>query len=233
MGLLFYRSWTRNFSSSTKYLKSKSSSSSAWLARHVKDPYVLRSGREDYRARSAYKLLEINDKARILMPGQTVVECGAAPGAWTQVATQVVGQEGTVVACDLLDFKPVEGALILPQSDFTHLSTQETIKTLLDGRKPNVVLSDMAPNVSGNPSLDHDAITNLVYSVLKFAIINAAQDSSILVKIFNGANKDKLLKDFGLCYGEVKILKPPSSRNESSELFIVAKHLKNIKKKNA
>ena len=89
----------------------------------------------------------------------------------------------------------------------------------------------MAPNVSGNASMDHDAITALVYAVLKFAVMNAQQDSSILVKIFNGANKDKLLKDFELCYKKVKIYKPPSSRNESSELFIVAQNLKEIRKK--
>jgi len=176
-------------------------------------------------------MVEYFFKARILKPGQTVVECGAAPGAWTQVATQVVGQQGAVVACDLLDIEPVAGALILPNTDFTHTSTQEKIKTLLDGRMPDIVLSDMAPNVSGNPSMDHDAITTLVYSVLKYAILNAAKDSSILVKMFNGANQDKLLKDFELCYRKVKIYKPPSSRNESSELFIVAKHLKEIKKK--
>lgn len=203
------------------------------MARHIKDPYVGKSAREDYRARSAYKLLEINSKARILKPSQVVVECGAAPGAWTQVATQIVGHAGTVVACDLIDFEPVDGALILPRTDFTRQSSQEQIKELLGDKKPDVVLSDMAPNVSGNPSMDHDAITSLVYSVLKFAILNAAQSSSILVKMFNGANLEKLLQDFELCYKTVKIYKPPSSRKESSELFVAAKHLREIKKKSS
>jgi len=198
----------------------------------VKDPYVIRSTAEDYRARSAYKLLEINQKTKLLKPGYSLVECGAAPGAWTQVATQAVGQHGTVVACDLLQFEPVEGAIILPNKDFTKKETQEEIKTLLEGKPIDIVLSDMAPNVSGNPAMDHDAITNLVYSVLKFAILNAATDSALLVKMFNGANQSKLMMDFELCYKKVKIFKPSSSRNESSELFIVAQHLKDIKKKN-
>ena len=104
-----FRSLIRSFSSSSGCLKSKSSgSSNSWLKRHVKDPYVLKSTQEDFRARSAYKLLEINAKTKLLKPGQTIVECGAAPGAWTQVATQIVGQAGTVVACDLLDFEPVD-----------------------------------------------------------------------------------------------------------------------------
>jgi 23S rRNA (uridine2552-2'-O)-methyltransferase len=228
-----FRFLTRSFSSSTGCLKSKSSgSTNSWLKRHVKDPYVLKSTQEDFRARSAYKLLEINAKTKMLKPGQTIVECGAAPGAWTQVATQIVGQTGTVVACDLLDFEPVDGAIILPERDFTHKSTQEEMKSLLDGKPIDVVLSDMAPNVSGNSEMDHDAITALVYSVLKFAILNAESKSSILVKMFNGSNQDKLLKDFELCYNKVKIYKPPSSRNESSELFIVGQNLKEIKKKN-
>jgi len=224
--------WTRSFSSSTRCLKSKSNSSDAWLKRHVKDPYVIKSTQEDYRARSAYKLLEINAKTRLLKRGQTLVECGAAPGAWTQVATQAVGPAGTVVACDLLEFEPVDGAIILPKRDFTEKTTQEEIKRLLEGKPIDVVLSDMAPNVSGNATMDHDAITNLVYSVLKFAIMNAATDSTLLVKMFNGSNQAKLLKDFELCYKKVKIFKPSSSRNESSELFILAQHLKDIKKKN-
>ena len=128
-----FRFLTRSFSSSTVCLKSKSSSSNSWLKRHVKDPYVLKSTQEDYRARSAYKLLEINAKARLLKPGQTIVECGAAPGAWTQVATQIVGQAGTVVACDLQNFVPVDGALIL-------YFTQIEMKSLLN------ILSDMAYN---------------------------------------------------------------------------------------
>ena len=194
----------RCVSSSTKYLKSKNSSGNSWLARHVKDPYVLRSTQEDYRARSAYKLLEIHSKTRLLKPGQTIVECGAAPGAWTQVATQMVGQAGTVVACDLLDFEPVDGASILPKTDFNDKSTQDEIKSLLNGKPIDVVLSDMAPNVSGNASMDHNAITALVYTVLKFAILNAKQDSSILVKMFRGANQDKLLNDFEMCYKNSK-----------------------------
>jgi len=227
----FFTFFTRSFSSCSTLLKSKTSSSNAWLRRHVKDPYVIKSTQENYRARSAYKLLEINTKTKLLKPGQTIVECGAAPGAWTQVATQAVGHNGTVVACDLLQLEPVDGALILSHSDFTQEGTQDEILTVLEGKPIDVVLSDMAPNVSGNPTMDHGAITNLIYSVLKFAIINAAPQSSILVKMFYGRNQVKVLKDFELFYKKVKILKPPSSRKESSEIFIIAQELKDVKNK--
>jgi len=206
-------------------------SSKEWITRHVKDPYVVKASKESYRARSAYKLLEMNKKVKLLRPGQTVIECGAAPGAWTQVATSIVGSSGLVVACDLLEFEPVDGAIVLPERDFTVKSTQDEIKNIVGEKPIDVILSDMAPNVSGNPTMDHDAITNLVYEVLKFARVNASKDSCVFVKMFNGPNKVRLLHDLELCYQRVKIFKPPSSRKESSEFFIYAQSMKDIKKK--
>jgi len=217
----------RNLFTCNASLKSKGGSSSdSWMRRHVSDPYVIKAGQESYRARSAYKLIEINKTARILKPGVTVVECGAAPGAWTQVATKLVTNSGLVVACDLLDIEPVPGAVVLPNRDFTKVDTWREIRSELGDRRIDVVLSDMAPNVSGNYSLDHEAIIHLVYTVIKFSLHNAAQGSHLLTKTFVGANHSKLIKDLELCYENVKIFKPKSSRTESAETFICAKYLK-------
>ena len=200
------------------------------MKRHVSDPYVINSVKDNYRARSAYKLLEINKSAKIIRRGDTVVECGAAPGAWTQVATSLVGGDGLVVSCDLLNMEPVPGAVLLTNRDFTKVETWREIRSVVGDNKIQVVLSDMAPNVSGNPEMDHDAITHLVYTVLKFSLHNAAPGSSLLTKTFNGRNHVKLMKDLELCYEIVKLYKPSSSRNESSELFLLAQNLKEIKK---
>ena len=220
----------RSFSSGAICNKSKGGSSSSWMKRHVSDPYVINSVKDNYRARSAYKLLEINKSAKIIRRGDTVVECGAAPGAWTQVATSLVGGDGLVVSCDLLNMEPVPGAVLLTNRDFTKVETWREIRSVVGDNKIQVVLSDMAPNVSGNPEMDHDAITHLVYTVLKFSLHNAAPGSCLLTKTFNGRNHDKLMKDLELCYENVKLYKPSSSRNESSELFLLAQNLKEIKK---
>ena len=134
-------SCVRHFCSSSQRAKHRGGSGSdGWLRRHVKDKYVQQSSVENYRARSAYKLLEINKTCRILRRGVTVVECGAAPGAWTQVATAKVGGEGLVVSCDLLDMEPVSGAVTLPGRDFTNPSTWQEIKSIVGERNIEVVL---------------------------------------------------------------------------------------------
>jgi len=196
------------------------------MQRHVKDKYVQQSVEEQYRARSAYKLLEIQRKHRILRPGMVVVECGAAPGAWTQVATQIVGTGGVVVGCDLLHMEPVPGAVILQGRDFTHTDTQRDIRNHLSGRPIGCVLSDMAPNNPGISGFNHDITTNLVYSVLQFSVLTADKDSNLLVKMFSGRNLEKLLTDLRKFYTAVRIVKPDSSRKESAELFILAEKLK-------
>lgn len=230
--IIFPSQLTRLTISSSRIISRQKSqkSSQAWLRRHTSDKYVIQAGVDNYRARSAYKLLEINKSARILKKGQTVVECGAAPGAWTQVATSVVGSDGLVVSCDLLDIEPVSGAVVLPGSDFTSPHTWRHIRHVVGNRNIDLVLSDMAPNVSGQSHMDHEAITHLVYTVLKFSLHNASPGSSLLTKTFNGSNLNKLIKDMEVCYDKVKIYKPGSSRQESSELFLLAQNMKIIKK---
>ena len=145
------------------------------------------------------------------------------------MATSCVGRKGLVVACDLLTFEPVEGAVILPARDFTSNQTQEEMVRLLGERRVNVVLSDMAPNVSGVPEMDHDGITDLVYHVVRFALLNSANNGALLVKMFNGRNLDKVVSDIQRYYKLVKQLKPSSSRRESSEIYILAKNFVGIK----
>jgi len=207
----------------------KAGRGSDWLRRHLADRYVQQAARDSYRARSAYKLLDIHRKTRLLRPGLAVVECGAAPGAWTQVAASRIGPDGLVISCDLLEMEPVPGALVLPRSDFTARSTQERILVALGERRLELVLSDMCPELSGSAQLDHDSITNLVYSVLKFTIRTATPGASMLVKSFYGSNHIKTLQDFDVCFSKVRTFKPKSSRAESAEIFIFGQDLKPLK----
>ena len=193
-------------------LKSTSQSSRQWLERQANDPYVKKAQEEGYRARSAFKLLEINQKHKLLKPGMTVIECGAAPGAWTQVAAEKVnaggmyrgnGKEGVLIGCDLLNIEPILGAHLLPKSDFTLPSTQDKMKSLLNDRKVDLVLSDMAPNCSGMKSLDSEGSIKLVYSAIKFGLRHSKEGGEFLCKIWSGKGEEKLMKDLRRFYESV------------------------------
>nr|ACO10882.1 ribosomal RNA methyltransferase CG11447 [Caligus rogercresseyi] len=152
--------------------------SSSWIRRQAKDIYVKKARSEGYRARSAYKLLEMDDKLKILRPNMNVMECGGAPGAWTQVLTERVSS-GTIISCDLLDYEPVGRAIILPNSDFTSPSTQDTILSHLGKSSGfDLVLSDMAPNASGMAELNHGQILNLSYEATKFALRHSKPEAA-------------------------------------------------------
>nr|XP_045594871.1 rRNA methyltransferase 2, mitochondrial-like isoform X2 [Procambarus clarkii] len=174
-----------------KNLKGRSKSSQDWLTRQLNDPYVKLAKHNQFRARSAFKLLEITEKHKIIKPGQVVLECGAAPGAWTQVAvtgTNSLPQDknkpqGMVVAVDILAIYPLPGATLLGGKDFTQKETHQEILNILQGRKIDVVLSDMAPNASGIKELDHENIITLAYSALTFAIQHSALDATFLCKL--------------------------------------------------
>ncbi|XP_064090671.1 ribosomal RNA large subunit methyltransferase E-like [Macrobrachium nipponense] len=188
------------------------------------------------RARSAFKLIEIDDRHKILNPGQVVVECGAAPGAWTQVAVSRVNslqnvkgkQQGLVVGIDLLGIHPLPGAIFLSGKNFTNPETQQEILKILDGRKVNVVLSDMAPNASGTRAMDHENIIDLAYSALNFAVQHSALKASFLCKVWDGSRDMKLKSDMERYYGSVKVIKPNASRKDSSEKFLLGKNFQGI-----
>ena len=204
----------------------KSHSSKQWLRRHVNDPYVQRSKREGYRARSAYKLIEIDDRDKLLKPGQVVVDLGAAPGGWAQVAARRVGPAGLVVAVDLLPMDPVSGVTVL-QADFGSKHGLAAVEHALSGRRVDVVLSDMAPNLSGIAVSDQARAMHLAELARDFALLQLQSEGALLVKIFQGAGYDDYLKSLRASFRKVVVRKPEASRDESAEQYLLARGLKN------
>ena len=203
----------------------KSSSSRQWLRRHVNDPYVQKSKREGYRSRSAYKLIEIDDKDRLLRPGLLVVDLGAAPGGWSQVAAKRVAPTGTVVAIDLLEMEPVSGVTFL-QGDFGSKKGLAAVESALGGRKADVVLSDMLPNMTGIAVTDQARAMEVAELARDFALLQLKSDGALLVKIFMGAGYDEYLKSLRRAFQTVVTRKPDASRDESAEQYLLARSLK-------
>jgi 23S rRNA (uridine2552-2'-O)-methyltransferase len=206
----------------------KSHSSKQWLRRHVNDPYVQRSKREGYRSRSAYKLAEIDDKDRLLRPGQVVVDLGAAPGGWSQVAARRLGSRGTVVAIDLLEMAPLAGVDFV-QGDFTRGSGLKAVQAALGDRKADLVLSDMAPNMSGIPVSDQARSMELAERARDFAVLHLKEEGAFLVKVFQGAGYDEYLKSLRAAFRKVVVRKPDASRDESAEQYLLGRGLKGPK----
>jgi 23S rRNA (uridine2552-2'-O)-methyltransferase len=203
----------------------KSHSSKQWLKRHVNDPYVQRSKREGYRSRSAYKLTEIDERDRILGPGMAVVDLGAAPGGWSQVAAKRVGAAGRVVAIDLLAMEPIPGVAFV-QADFTTAKGVAAIQAALEGRKADMVLSDMAPNMSGIAVSDQARLLGLAEAARDFALLHLKRQGGLLVKIFMGPGYDDYLVSLRRGFTKVAVRKPAASRGESAEQFLLARGLK-------
>lgn len=208
-----------------------SQSSHSWLERQRKDVYKKMSRYDNYRARSAYKLIQIDDKYKFLRPGKVVIEAGAAPGSWTQVICErlklneegnEVAQSGMCLAIDISPIEPVDGAICLGNADFTSPFTQGKILSWLDGRQADCVLSDMAPRVSGHKFLDHDRIVKLVVRLLPFALQVLKPDVGILVaKIWDGSERENLMKNLECHFSKVKVVKPAASRLDSAEMYIL------------
>uniref|UniRef100_A0A131Z029 rRNA methyltransferase 2, mitochondrial n=1 Tax=Rhipicephalus appendiculatus TaxID=34631 RepID=A0A131Z029_RHIAP len=214
-------------------LKGKSKASQDWLTRHLNDPYVKQSRYDNYRARSAYKLVEIDDKYHILKPGYNVVECGAAPGAWTQVIVERINangtdltSRGTVIGLDILPIDPIPGATFLPKADILKPETTAKVLKCLGGKSVDAVLSDMAPNASGLKSLDHEAIVALSYAALLLSFRVLKVGGSFLCKIWNGSEAVKLSDDIKKFFTFVSYVKPPASRKDSGEIYILGREFK-------
>ena len=201
--------------------KRRTASSRAWLERQIRDPYVLRARREGLRSRAAYKLTEIDDKFRLLRPGARVVDLGAAPGGWSEVAARRVGASGRVVAIDVLDMKPIAGVEFV-KLDFLDDSAPGRIKTLLGG-KADAVLSDMAANTTGHRQTDHLRIMALAEAAAHFACEILAAGGSFLCKVLQGGTEAALLADLKRDFSNVKHVKPAASRSESAELYLLAR----------
>jgi len=206
----------------------KSHSSKQWLRRHVNDPYVQRSKREGYRSRSAYKLTEIDERDRILKAGLTVVDLGAAPGGWSQVAAKRVGAAGKVIAIDLLEMEPVSGVDFV-RGDFTTRKGLAEVAAKLAAGGVDVVLSDMAPNMSGIAMSDQARSMELAEAARDFALLHLKRHGMLLVKIFQGAGYDDYLKSLRGAFEKVVVRKPAASRDESAEQYLLARGLKAAK----
>ena len=202
----------------------KSHSSKQWLRRHVNDPYVQRSKKEGYRSRSAYKLLEIDERDKLLGPGQVVVDLGSAPGGWSQVAVRKAG-EGRVFAVDLLEMEPIPGVSFV-RADFTRPKGLRAVEAALARRRVDVVLSDMAPNMTGIDVTDQARAMALAESALDFARLHLKPGGALLVKVFQGAGHGEYIKMLRTAFDKVLVRKPESSRGESAEQYILARGLK-------
>ncbi len=199
-----------------------SKSSRRWLDEHFNDEYVLRAQREGYRSRAAFKLIELDDKYGLLKKGMSVVDLGAAPGGWTEVAARRVGDEGTVIASDILDMAPVAGVDFV-KGDFREEQVLEAILALLGEHKADLVISDMAPNMSGVDSVDLPKAMYLVELAVDLADRTLATGGAFLAKVFQGEGFDALMADLRGKYNSVVVRKPASSRARSREVYVLAR----------
>ena len=191
----------------------------------MNDPFVQRSKKDGYRSRSAYKLTEIDDRDKLLKGGQVVVDLGAAPGGWSQVAAKRVGPSGKVIAIDLLAMEPVSGVTFL-RADFGTRKGLAQVEGALDGRQVDVVLSDMAPNFTGISVSDQARTLELAEVARDFALLHLQSQGALLVKIFQGAGYDEYLKSLRSRFVKVLVRKPEASRDESAEQYLLARGLK-------
>ncbi|WAC27034.1 RlmE family RNA methyltransferase [Ancylobacter sp. SL191] len=206
-----------------KKARKLSSSSQKWLQRQLNDPYVARAKREGWRSRAAFKLIEIDDKVKILRPGMRVVDLGAAPGGWSQVAAKRIGLEngrGRIVAIDLLEIDPIAG-VDFAQMDFLKDDAPEALKAMLGG-PADLVMSDMAANTTGHRPTDHLRIVGLVELAIDFARQVLAPDGAFIAKVFQGGTEGTLLTELKRDFTQVRHVKPQASRADSAELYVVA-----------
>lgn len=205
----------------------------AWLNDHVNDPYVKQAQKEGYRARAAYKLKEIDETLGLIRPGMLVVDLGSTPGAWSQYVRRKLAPagaaagvlEGQILALDILPMEPVEGVTFV-QGDFREPGPAAELDRLLAGRQADVVVSDMAPNLSGIPSSDSARIAHLVELAVEFAQAHLKPEGALVCKVFHGSGYSQLAKLFKERFRVVKPLKPKASRDKSSETFLVGIGLK-------
>jgi 23S rRNA (uridine2552-2'-O)-methyltransferase len=198
--------------------RGRSTAQQSWLRRQLNDPYVHAAQREGYRSRAAYKLIELDDRYHLIRKGALVLDLGAAPGGWTQVA--LLRGAARVVGIDLLLIEPIQGAALL-QADLTDPASEAELLTLLGGQ-PDLVLSDMAPNTTGHAATDHIRIMTLAELALETALPLLAEGGNFVCKLFQGGAERTMLDRLKRSFRSVRHAKPPASRKESSELYVVA-----------
>lgn len=203
----------------------RSKSSSRWLNEHVNDPYVKRAQKDGLRSRASYKLMELNEKDKLMRPGMLVMDLGSAPGGWSQVAGRIVGEKGRVIASDILPMDPLDNVDFI-QGDFTDDGVFQQILDALDGNQPDLIISDIAPNISGVAAADQAASMYLVELVLDMVRQVLKPNGNFVAKVFQGEGSDEYLKDVRTSFEKVVIRKPEASRPRSREVYLVAKGFK-------
>ena len=202
---------------SLRTARGRTAAQQRWLSRQLNDPYVLAARKQGWRSRAAFKLIELDERFSLLRPGMRVLDLGSAPGGWAQVAAR---RGASVVGVDLLAVEPVAGARII-QGDFNHPDTHKRLLALAGG-PVDLVLSDMAPNTTGHASTDHLRIIALAEMALDFAVQVLAENGGFVAKVFQGGSEKQMLAPMKLAFASVRHAKPPASRKDSSELYVVA-----------
>jgi len=203
----------------------RSKSSESWMKEHFDDVYVKRSQQDGYRSRASYKLIEINDKDKLLKPGMKVLDLGAAPGGWSQIAGRLIGDRGTVVASDILEMAPLPGVTFV-QGDFTEDDVYQEILKAIGDEHADLVISDMAPNMSGNSAIDQPQSMYLVELALDMASQVLRPGGNYLVKVFQGEGFDEYLKTMRGMFTSVVTRKPDASRTRSREVYLLGRQFK-------
>ncbi len=203
----------------------RSKSSSQWLQRHVSDPFVKQAQKEGYRSRSAYKLLQLNERDRLIRPGMLVVDLGSAPGGWSQIAGRLVGRKGRVVATDILPMDALPNVEFI-QGDFTDETVLSQVLAALGGTRPEVIVCDISPNISGIASSDQAKSMYLLELALDMVRQTLKPGGTFVSKVFQGAGSEEYLRDVRKAFGKVSVRKPEASRSQSREVYFVAKDFK-------
>ena len=204
---------------------SRSKSSSRWLQEHHQDEYVLKARAQGYRSRAVFKLAEIQQKDHVLKPGQLVLDLGAAPGGWSEYASTIIGDQGKIIALDLLPLEPIAGVTFL-QGDFTEQETLDQLLALIGDRRCDLVLSDMATNLSGMESVDQPRSIYLAELAFDQAENFLNSTGVFVVKLFQGAGSEELISSFRRRFRSVKLRKPDASRSRSSEIYAICDGLR-------
>jgi 23S rRNA (uridine2552-2'-O)-methyltransferase len=199
----------------------KSSSKKNWLARQQKDPYVKQAQQSHYRSRAVYKLIEIDDKDHLFKQGQTIIDLGAAPGSWSQYVSEKIGNKGRLIAIDILPMEPVDNTLFI-KGDFTEQSVYEQCLQAMENSRADLVISDMAPNLSGIRAADQARSLYLAELSLELAKSVLKQGGDMLVKVFEGEGIDRYRHDLKEHFGKVIVRKPGASRDDSREFYVLA-----------
>jgi len=210
---------------SSENLPMAKSKNRSWIKQHVKDPYVKQSQVDGYRSRASYKLLEIVEKDRLIQSGMTVVDLGSSPGGWSQVAARLVGHTGRVHALDLLPMDSIAGVDFI-QGDFTEEDIFDELLKIIENRPVDLVISDMAPNLSGNKAVDQPAVMYLAELAVDLAEKVLTSNGVFIAKLFQGQGFDPFVLQVRTLFNGVSIIKPDASRSRSREVYLVAKGLK-------